>query len=140
MLSEFQVLAAEHQLDVAQVLRQLTDTDANPAGLGHQAWHDTWSANGALGNHSATLRDVAGWCEQWANAHPDRKLLSRTNPVYYPRNAHIEEVLAAALGGDYSPFEQLWEALRDPFTRRVGLQHWEEPTPSPAGFRTVCGT
>lgn len=140
VLSEFQVLAEEHQLDVAQVLRQLTDTETNPAGISRQAWHDTWSANGGLGDNSAALRDLARWCEQWANANPDRKLLSRTNPVYYPRNAHVEEALAAALGGDYSPVEQLWEALRAPFTRRADLERWEKPTPSPTGFRTVCGT
>lgn len=140
VLSEFQVLAEEHQLDVAQVLRQLTDTDANPAGLGSQAWHDTWSANGGLGDSSAALRDLSRWCVQWSGAEPDRELMARTNPVYYPRNAHVEEALAAALSGDYAPFEQLWDALRAPFTRRVGLERWEKPTPSPSGFRTVCGT
>ncbi|MDK6301274.1 YdiU family protein [Corynebacterium sp. UMB9976] len=140
VLSEFQVLAEEHQLDVAQVLRQLTDTDANPAGLGSQAWHDTWSANGALGDNRAALRDLSHWCEQWSGAQPDRELMARINPVYYPRNAHVEEALAAALGGDYAPFEQLWDALRAPFTRRVVLERWEKPTPSPTGFRTVCGT
>lgn len=140
VLSEFQVLAEEHQLDVAQVLRQLTETDSSQAGTAHAVLQGQRSANGALGDNSAALRDVARWCEPWSGVQPDREPMARTNPVYYPRNAHVEEALAAALSGDYSPFEQLWDALRAPFTRRAGLEHWEAPTPSPMGFRTVCGT
>lgn len=140
VLSEFQVLAEEHQLDVAQLLRQLTDADPSQEGIARAAQQDEWPTDGGVGERGAAVRNLELWRTQWASAGPDKRLMARTNPVYYPRNAHVEEALAAALDGDYSPFEQLWEALRAPFTRRADLERWEKPTPSPAGFRTVCGT
>ena len=63
------------------------------------------------------------------------------NPLYIPRNHKVEEALAAAVAGDFAPFNRLLEVLSDPFTERAGLEAFAEPAPADFGpYRTFCGT
>lgn len=67
--------------------------------------------------------------------------LCAANPVYVPRNHVVEEALSAATAGDLAPFDRLVGALRDPFTRRPGLEDLEQPAPAGAPpYVTYCGT
>ena len=66
--------------------------------------------------------------------------LLRVNPLYIPRNVHLDAALRAAHLGDPAPVREMLEAVRDPFTRRPGLAHLEGPGDGGEHFLTFCGT
>ena len=67
--------------------------------------------------------------------------MDRVNPVYIPRNHLVEEALAAATEGDLDPFEQLLDAVADPYDERPGLERYAAAAPKDFGaYRTFCGT
>ena len=85
------------------------------------------------------------WCEQLAHepsdAHEIASAMDRVNPVYIPRNHHVEEALAAATAGDLEPFQRLLHVLAHPFDERSGLESYAAPAPASWGsYRTFCGT
>ena len=58
-----------------------------------------------------------------AGYSPTRRVadaMDRVNPVYIPRNHHVEEALDAATEGDLDPFRQLVEVLARPSTSAPG--------------------
>ena len=59
--------------------------------------------------------------------------MDRVNPVYIPRNHHVEEALAAATDGDLGPFERLLDVLAHPFDERPGLEPYAAPAPPSFG-------
>ncbi|MBW0103811.1 YdiU family protein [Pseudonocardia sp. KRD291] len=67
--------------------------------------------------------------------------MDRVNPVYIPRNQHVEEALTAATAGDTAPFERLLDVLAHPFDERPGLEAYAAPAPPEFGsYTTFCGT
>jgi uncharacterized protein YdiU (UPF0061 family) len=89
------------------------------------------------------------WAERWreqlahepSDAHAIASAMDRVNPVYIPRNHHVEEALAAATAGDLEPFERLLHVLARPFDERPGLESYAAPAPPTWGsYRTFCGT
>jgi serine/tyrosine/threonine adenylyltransferase len=85
------------------------------------------------------------WREQLAHESSDADLIAfamdRVNPVYIPRNHHVEEALAAATAGDLEPFQRLLDVLAHPFEERPGLASYAAPAPASWGsYRTFCGT
>jgi serine/tyrosine/threonine adenylyltransferase len=85
------------------------------------------------------------WREQLAHERSDLErtasAMDRVNPVYIPRNHHVEEALAAATAGDLEPVERLVEVLAHPFDERPGLESYAAPAPARWGsYRTFCGT
>ena len=71
-----------------------------------------------------------------------RASMQRANPIYIPRNHKVEEALAAAeRENDFSEFDRLLEAVRQPFDARPGLEDLAQPAPEDFGpYRTFCGT
>ncbi|WP_444455657.1 protein adenylyltransferase SelO [Rhodobacter capsulatus] len=68
-------------------------------------------------------------------------VLSAANPVRIPRNHRIEEVITAAVLGDFAPFHQLQAALTHPFDPNPDFAAFEAaPTPDERVTRTFCGT
>jgi uncharacterized protein YdiU (UPF0061 family) len=87
------------------------------------------------------------WADRWrgrieaAEPRAVAEAMDRVNPVYIPRNHHVEEALAAATGGDLEPFRRLLDVLARPFEERPGLAAYAAPAPSSfVGYRTFCGT
>ena len=89
------------------------------------------------------------WSERWrallssqaSDPHAIAEAMDRVNPVYIPRNHHVEEVLAAATAGDLGPFRRLLDVLAQPFDERPGLEPFAAPAPASFGaYRTFCGT
>jgi serine/tyrosine/threonine adenylyltransferase len=85
------------------------------------------------------------WREQLAREPSDAdeiaSAMDRVNPVYIPRNHHVEEALAAATAGDLEPFERLLDVVAHPFDERPGLESYAAPAPASCGpYRTFCGT
>ena len=68
--------------------------------------------------------------------------LDQINPMYIPRNHHVEDALAAATTGDLAPFERLLDVVAHPFAERPGLEEYATAAPASfaGGFRTFCGT
>jgi serine/tyrosine/threonine adenylyltransferase len=67
--------------------------------------------------------------------------MNRINPVYIPRNHHVEEALTQATAGDLAPFRRLVDLVSTPFDERPGLERYAEPAPVGCGPHvTYCGT
>jgi serine/tyrosine/threonine adenylyltransferase len=72
---------------------------------------------------------------------PIAAAMDHVNPLYIPRNHHVEAALAAATDGDLGPFRQLVDVLAQPFDERPGLESYAVPAPSSFGqYQTFCGT
>jgi uncharacterized protein YdiU (UPF0061 family) len=67
--------------------------------------------------------------------------MDRVNPVYIPRNHHVEEALEHAALGDMTLFHRLLDAVSRPFDERPGLERYTRPAPAgSAPHITYCGT
>ncbi|WP_394213821.1 YdiU family protein [Brachybacterium vulturis] len=83
----------------------------------------------------------AQWMQRWEprrSATPAE--MARRNPLYIPRNVHLEVALRSAHLGDLGPVRELLGAVSAPFTRRTGLEHLEGPGDGGEHFLTFCGT
>jgi uncharacterized protein YdiU (UPF0061 family) len=81
------------------------------------------------------------WEERWRARRPDRAAMDRVNPLYIPRNHHVEDALTAATVGDLQPFRRLLDVLARPFDERPGLEEYATPAPPAFGsYVTYCGT
>ncbi|MDX6678371.1 MAG: serine/tyrosine/threonine adenylyltransferase, partial [Solirubrobacteraceae bacterium] len=89
------------------------------------------------------------WCVRWqerlssASSDPDAVAddMDRVNPIYIPRNHHVEDALAAATAGDLEPLRWLLDVLAQPFDERPGLEAYAAPAPPSFGeYVTFCGT
>ena len=69
--------------------------------------------------------------------------MRRANPIYIPRNHHVESALAAAVErDDLAPFERLLLVLEHPFDEHAAYSALAEPAPAgqTENYRTFCGT
>ena len=69
--------------------------------------------------------------------------LRSANPIYIPRNHHVEAALAAAVERDnLAPFERLLRVLEHPFDEHPADISLAEPAPAELteNYRTFCGT
>lgn len=68
-------------------------------------------------------------------------VMAAANPVRIPRNHRVEEMIAAAVEGDFGPFTQLQAALAAPFDPAPEFAPYEAaPWPEEVVHRTFCGT
>lgn len=133
---------AENKVDFTLAFRRLCDV-APPAASDDEATDEPFIA---------LFRDriaATDWLEQWRlrlsrenRRDEDRQTAMRNaNPAYIPRNHRIEAVIAAALEGDFRPFETLLAILLRPFDEQPANIHYQAP-PQPAEVvrETFCGT
>ena len=67
--------------------------------------------------------------------------LARTNPAVIPRNHRIEQMIAAAVDGDYTPFHRLNRVLAEPYTlAEADTELSRPPLPDEVVPATFCGT
>lgn len=87
--------------------------------------------------------------DRWAPSWQDRiksevapfETMRAANPAYIPRNHQVEQMIQAAVAGDFRPFDRLMRVLSDPFTRQDGADDLTRPPgPSEVVHRTFCGT
>ena len=95
--------------------------------------------------HFADPAPFDAWAERWrGQLRPEEGVadaMDRVNPVYIPRNHHVEDALTAATAGDLGPCHRLLEAITRPFDARPGLDEYAAPAPPDFGvYRTFCGT
>jgi len=123
-------LLREHAVDYTASFRALSARlrgDAAPEPPAFDAWTRRWREQ--LAHEGADPEAVAA-------------AMDRVNPVYIPRNHHVEDALAAATAGDLAPFERLLDVLRRPFDERPGLDSYAAAGPPgwDSSYRTFCGT
>jgi uncharacterized protein YdiU (UPF0061 family) len=83
------------------------------------------------------------WATEWkarlSEETDPQAVMQAASPRIIPRNHRIEEMIAAAVAGDYAPFHRLMEALSDPFgTGDTDLMR--PPTSAQRVTATFCGT
>jgi uncharacterized protein YdiU (UPF0061 family) len=135
LIDDLLTLLREHAIDYTSSFRALsaslrTDTTTVPTLFARASGFDAWADR---------------WREQLAHESSDRDQIAaamdRVNPIYIPRNHHVEEALAAATAGDLEPFHRLLDVLAHPFDERLGLEAYAAPAPASWGpYRTFCGT
>ncbi|KAA9394830.1 YdiU family protein [Kocuria coralli] len=103
------------------------------AGTPEELIHD----DDALGSWSAERDELL---QRWSGGAADVALMQRSNPVYIPRNHHLESALQRAEGGDLDDFHRLLAAVRDPFRQRPEWAGLEGPGEASSAFVTFCGT
>lgn len=76
------------------------------------------------------------------SAEQQRDLMASVNPVYIPRNHHLQHALDRAEAGDLAAYERLLAAVRSPFQEHVDFAGLESSGTAPGArpFTTYCGT
>ena len=88
------------------------------------------------------------WAERWRerlaatgrDGAATRAAMDRVNPLFIPRNHLVEQVIAAATEGDFTPFETLNTVLAHPFEEQPAFAAYAGLPPSMEGYQTFCGT
>lgn len=98
-------------------------------------------AEGTARDQFTDPAEFDAWEPRWRARNPDLAAMSRINPAVIPRNHRIEEMIAAAVAGDYAPFERLMRVLAAPFNLGEADSDLSRP-PAPAEVvaATFCGT
>ncbi|MEM7091206.1 MAG: YdiU family protein [Pseudomonadota bacterium] len=85
------------------------------------------------------------WAENWRARTQDEAdpigVLTRANPAFIPRNHRIEQMIQAAVAGDYAPFERLNTVLARPYEDQPEHSDLQRPpSESEVVQATYCGT
>ena len=97
------------------------------------------------------MKKLDEWLPRWlarlaAEKKPAAEIaagMRLVNPYLIPRNHLVEQALeAASLSNDLNPFDQLLEALSDPYTERESASLYAQPASfeQTASYQTFCGT
>ena len=87
------------------------------------------------------VQEPGSWFAEWLQHRPDGAAMDLVNPVYIPRNHLVDEAVDAAMRGDLALFEQLMEAVTNPYTERAGYDRYARPAPPETQpFVSYCGT
>ena len=94
------------------------------------------------------LNDTEGfddWARRWQNRLRDvpdpEAVMARNNPVYIARNHRVEQMITAAVGGDYAPFHRLRKVLAHPYdSQPASVDFTQPPPPQEVVPATFCGT
>lgn len=97
-----------------------------PEPAAFEAWVNTWRARLA---------------HEPANPAVTRDNIRAANPAFIPRNHRVEAVIAAALAGDFGPFETLAGILAKPYDDQPAHAAYAQPPENvQIGYQTFCGT
>jgi len=83
------------------------------------------------------------WKMKWQKrlTKDSKNLMELNNPVIIPRNHNVENVLKLAENNDLTPFNDLLQALKNPYTNQKVLNKYQSPPPkSDEKYQTFCGT
>ena len=87
--------------------------------------------------------EFENWKIKWLKTltKDSKKLMKLSNPVIIPRNHNVENVLKSAENDDLTPFNDLLQALKNPYTNQKVLNKYQSPPPkSDEKYQTFCGT
>ncbi|QBF31608.1 YdiU family protein [Thalassococcus sp. S3] len=84
---------------------------------------------------------LPGWQARTGREADPQALIARSNPAFIPRNHRIEQMIEAAVGGDYTPFHRLTTVLARPYDDQPDHAELQRPpTPDEVVPATFCGT
>ncbi|WP_372609822.1 protein adenylyltransferase SelO [Aquicoccus sp.] len=125
LISDLLDLMARNGADFTNTFRALahgTARDQFTDRPAYDAWHSRWQAR---------IESV-----------PDaQSRMMQTNPAFIPRNHRVEEMIQAAVAGDFAPFHRLLLVLGAPYTDQPGAADLtRQPAPGERVQQTFCGT
>lgn len=82
----------------------------------------------------------AQWLARSSSGGPDVELMRRHNPAVVLRNSHAQAAIERAHDGDSSEFEQLLNALRQPFRPPEQAHYSEPPLPGSKSISLSCSS
>lgn len=125
LITDLLQLMAEQGADFTNTFRALGTPGARGQFQEPDAY-DTWEAR---------------WQTRLATEADPTALMRAANPAFIPRNHRIEQMIAAAVAGDYGPFERLNRVLANPFEDQPDAADLAlPPAPDEVVRRTFCGT
>ncbi len=125
MISDLLTRMAQNQADFANTFRALgsdraRDQFADPAAF------DEWAK---------------GWQERLAREDAPLDVMAVANPAFIPRNHRVEQMIQAAVQGDYAPFNRLNEVLSRPYEDQPeSADLMRPPAKNEVVHATFCGT
>jgi uncharacterized protein YdiU (UPF0061 family) len=82
-----------------------------------------------------------GWRARIARERDPQAVMRAANPAIIPRNHRMEQMIEAAVAGDFAPFERLLDVLAHPFDDQPEAEDLRRPpAPSEVVRATFCGT
>ncbi len=125
LIDDLLQLMQEAGADFTNTFRALgrTDTPEALAGVaGFAAWRDRWQSR---------LEGETEW----------RARMSAANPAFIPRNHRVEQMIAAAVEDDFTPFHRLLDVLSRPYQDQPeAADLTRPPEPHEVVRATFCGT
>lgn len=92
---------------------------------------------------------LAGWLPLWEKRLEQEPLpteqlaekIRNANPVYIPRNYHIEAAVSAAVSqADHSVMNEMVRVLSNPYNEQPGMERYAEAPATGEIYQTFCGT
>ena len=83
------------------------------------------------------------WKVKWQKrlTKDSNKLMQQNNPMIIPRNHNVESVLKSAESNDLTPFNDLLQALKNPYTNQKIFNKYRSPAQKTSEkYQTFCGT
>lgn len=116
---------AENQADFTNTFRALIGGSARDQFTDPAAF-DAWAAQ---------------WRDRLADEDDPDTVMRGANPAFIPRNHRVEQMIAAAVAGDYAPFERLLDVLSRPYEDQPEAQDLTRPPlDHEVVQQTFCGT
>ena len=125
LISDLLQLMSDGQADFTNTFRALSEGNAAEQFRDAKAF-EVWNAR---------------WMQRRAQEQNAEALMRASNPVYIPRNHKMEEMIAAAVAGDFTLFERLRVVLANPFEVQPGAEDLRRaPEAHEVVGATFCGT
>lgn len=123
-------LMHKYKADYTNTFLDLTFEQASQENLQHSAefveWKKAWESR---------LQ------EQQGGVAAGKEVMTRTNPALIPRNYYVEQALKAAVeNGDLCFFNELLNALTDPYDHNSKQKKFAQPPEENEPYQTFCGT
>jgi uncharacterized protein YdiU (UPF0061 family) len=124
---------------ITDLLARMTDNRADFTNTFRALGHDT--ARDQFLDPAAYDSWAEGYARRLAREADPAALRDATNPWVIPRNHRIEAMIAAAVGGDYAPFERLNTVLARPYDVQPDeAELTRPPAKDEVVAATFCGT
>ncbi|MEL7048914.1 MAG: protein adenylyltransferase SelO family protein, partial [Pseudomonadota bacterium] len=100
-------------------------------------------------DHDAVSDEMTAWLAKWRTrlaqdqqtTSAQQEQMRSSNPAIIPRNHRVEEMITAAMAGNFQPFEALLEVVTNPYDASpAGRDYTEPPRPDQVVHATFCGT
>jgi uncharacterized protein YdiU (UPF0061 family) len=125
LIADLLARMAEGRADFTNTFRALGEGGARDQFLDPAAF-DAWEA---------------GWRARIAREADPQAVMRAANPAVIPRNHRVEQMIEAAVGGDFGPFERLVDVLSRPFEDQPDAADLRRPpSRSEVVQATFCGT